>query len=357
MAFIDYDIRHYHLDFYPQVVDLLKYLLGSDHDCNKEYFKWKYHANPFTELPLGIMALYRGEVVGFRGYFATRFRINGKNDKILSLCPGDTCVHPDHRRQGLSVAMGNKAAEEYSGRYPFFLNLTSTKISLHGYLRMGFFPLAPKTYLTRCTLGGLSRFLYYSKRKCERTPKWIMYGTFDDIIVSRKPRPEEMHTLIEGKKIGTDKIILYQDETFFRWRFSNNHNQYIFLYCMKNKILTGYVVIRMSPNKRRGFIVDYARTDEDAIEKILKFIIKTGYFDVISIYRFSLDDDIDRTVKYLGFKTISLFRAIEKKISGELPLLIRPVRHNYSDKDFFVEGLDLRKIDNWHIKGICSDDA
>ena len=59
----------------------------------------------------------------------------------------------------------------------------------------------------------------------------------------------------------------------------------------------------------------------------------------------------------LGFKKISLFRIIEKRIKGELPLLIRPVKHNYSDSEFFVEGLDLRKIENWHIKGICSDDS
>jgi len=88
---------------------------------------WKYDDNPYTESPLGIMALYKGKVVGFRGYFATRFQIKGKNDKIISLCPGDTCVHPDHRRKGLSVAMGNRASEEYSGKYLFFFEFVFDK--------------------------------------------------------------------------------------------------------------------------------------------------------------------------------------------------------------------------------------
>jgi GNAT superfamily N-acetyltransferase len=357
MDFDEYEIRHYHPEFYLQVIDLLKYLLGSDDACNQDYFKWKYNDNPYTERPLGVMALYQGEVVGFRGYFATRFGINEKNDEIISLCPGDTCVHPDHRRKGLSVAMGNKAAHEYTGKYPFFLNLTSTKISLPGYLKMGFLPLASKTYLTKCNSAGLVRYLFHSKRQCVGQAKKIPFGTFDDIIVSQQPRPEAMHALVERQVVPADKIVLYQDKRYFRWRFSNKHNQYVFLYRMKNNILSGYAVIRMSSNKRRGFIVDYARTDEDSIEKILKFIIKAGCFDVLSIYRFSLVDDINRTVRYLGFKTVSLFRAIEKKISGELPLLLRPVKQNYRDQDFFVEGLDLRNIENWHIKGICSDDA
>jgi GNAT superfamily N-acetyltransferase len=120
MVFDEYEILLYHSEFFPQVVDLLKYLLGNDHNTNRDYFKWKYDDNPYTESPLGIMALYKGTVVGFRGYFATRFQIKGKNDKIISLCPGDTCVHPDHRRKGLSVTMGNRASEEYSGKHLFF---------------------------------------------------------------------------------------------------------------------------------------------------------------------------------------------------------------------------------------------
>jgi hypothetical protein len=37
-------------------------------------------------------------------------------------------------------------------------------------------------------------------------------------------------------------------------------------------------------------------------------------------------------------------------------LMIRPVKRNYSDNDFWVEGLDLRKIESWHTRGICYDD-
>jgi hypothetical protein len=204
---------------------------------------------------------------------------------------------------------------------------------------------------------GMIKFLFNAKKRFNQIAPRIPFGTFDDIIVSRQPRPKEMHVLIERQEVSADKITLYQDEDFFRWRYANKHNKYVFLYRIKNEVITGYIVIRVSPNNRRGYIVDYTQEDETSIEKILKFIIKASCFDVLSIYHFSLTDNIKHRLQDLGFKKVSLFRAIERRIKGELPLLIRPVKNSYSDKDFFVDGLDLRKIENWHIKGICSDDS
>jgi GNAT superfamily N-acetyltransferase len=149
LIFKDYDIVPCESEFYPQVIDLLKYLLGSYKKRNTDYFKWKYIDNPNLEYSPGIMALYNGKVVGFRGYCPLQFRINDKRDSILSLIPGDTCVHPDHRRKGLSVIMDNKVAEEYIGKYSFFLNMTATKNSLPRYLKMGYHSLISKEYLTK----------------------------------------------------------------------------------------------------------------------------------------------------------------------------------------------------------------
>ena len=357
MGFDEYEINLYCSEYFLQVVDLMQYLTGNDQDINRYYLKWKYEDNPYTEFPLGIVALYKGKVVGFRGYFATRFQIKGRNDKIISLCPGDTCVHPDHRRKGLSVAMGKKASEEYTGKYPFFLNLSSTKISLPGYMRMRYIPLTTKAYLSRCSINGLVKYIFNANKRFDQIDPKISFGIFDDIVVSQQPRHKEMHILIAGQEVSAHKITLYQDEDFFSWRFANKHNKYVFFYRIKNTVTTAYMVIRISPNNRRGFIVDYGQVDETSIEKILKFIIRARLFDVLSIYRFSLNENIKFTIQDLGFKKVSLFRTIERRISGELPLLIRPVKQNYSESDFFVEGLNLRIIENWLIKGICSDDA
>jgi GNAT superfamily N-acetyltransferase len=357
LTFKNYEIQPYCSEFYLQVVDLLKYLLSSNQDHNKNYFNWKYNENPNSEFPLGIIALHKKKVVGFRGYCPLRFGIKGKdNNKMIALIPGDTCVHPDHRLKGLSVEMGNKAAEEYTEKYPFFLNLTATRNSIPGYLKMGFFPFASKVYLTKCNALGLAKYLFASKRQNGNSNKKIPYGTFDDIMVSPLAKTKEMEVLIDRERVNADKIVLSQDENFLRWRFSNKWGQYIFLYYIKDKTVSGYVIMRLSQNKLRGFIVDYAGEKETYIESILKFIIKTKCFEVISIYSHCVTHEIEGIVQNLGFKKASLFRSLERKINGELPLLIRPVKQKFSDNDFWIEGLDLRKIENWHVKGICYND-
>ncbi len=66
-----YDIKLYRSDLMSQVVNLLQHLWGDDTGGNLPYFKWKYIDNPYTEHPPGIVALYKGNVIAFRGYFAT----------------------------------------------------------------------------------------------------------------------------------------------------------------------------------------------------------------------------------------------------------------------------------------------
>ena len=109
-----YDICLYTPEMMPQVVDLMAHLWAEDPRARQAYFRWKYVDNPCTEGPLGIVALSRGGVVGFRGYFAARYEIPDRTRDLIVLCAGDTCVHPDHRRMGLSVTMGNLAMEASS---------------------------------------------------------------------------------------------------------------------------------------------------------------------------------------------------------------------------------------------------
>lgn len=132
-------------------------------------------------------------------------------------------------------------------------------------------------------------------------------------------------------------------------------NKYVFYYYRQNNIITGYIVMRLAKHNRRGYIMDYAANDSKVIEKILTFIIKMKHFDIVSIYNYSLDDNLSQIFKNLRFKTNSLVRIIERKLQGEWPILVRPVKRNYAESDCFIEGLDIRRIESWAIKGICSD--
>jgi len=355
MTSSEYYITPYRPEFRTQVVSLLRPLWGHDGEGHGPYFQWKYEDNPYTESPLGIAALFQGQVVGFRGYFATRFEITGDNDALIVLCPGDTCVHPDHQRKGLSVAMGNLAMEEYAPKYRLFLNTTCTRNSLPGYLKMGFLPLAPKVYVTRCSLLGLVKHTLSAPERAPLEASWIQWGRFKNILVSASPRPEEMSSLVAGQDRKDGSIRLYQDEVFLAWRFGNPRNKYVFYYGMEGDSATGYVVMGVSPNNRRGYILDYAENNSSVIREILRYVIRAKHFDLLSIYDFCLDDTWRHTLKGLGFKTHSLVRIIERRIHGELPLLIRPVKEAFTESDFFIEGIDSRKIENWSFKPIFPD--
>jgi hypothetical protein len=310
-----YEIIPYRPELRPQVVSLMQYLWGKDIDGNRAYFKWKYEDNPYTESPLGIVGLKKGAVVGFRGYFATRFQVGERNDSLIVLFPGDTCVHPNHRRKGLSVIMGNLAMEEYALRSRLFFNTTCTRNSLPGYQKMGFFPLTPKFYLTRCPHLGLLQYIPAAHESLPLSASRVRFGRFDNILVSSQPKPEAMSSLVAGriKKGGT--IRLFQDEDFFRWRFCSPLNKYVFYYWMEEDRTTGFVVMGISPNNRRGYILDYAENAGSAIEEILKYVIEARPSNLLSIYDFCLEDTLRHTVKGLGFKTHGLVRIIEKNFT------------------------------------------
>ena len=153
------------------------------------------------------------------------------------------------------------------------------------------------------------------------------------------------------------KIKLFQDEQFFNWRFQNPQRKYVFYYLLDGDRAVGYTVVGFSANNRRGFILDYAQTDDSAIETILGHAAGARHFDVISVYDFCLERKLANALGRLGFRHHNPIRLLERRLDGELPLLIRPIQETYANEDFFIEGLDSREIENWLLKPICSDGA
>jgi GNAT superfamily N-acetyltransferase len=350
-----YEVTPYQSEFKTQVADLMQYLWGGDSASNLAHFKWKYEDNPHTSGPLGIVALQGEQVVGFRGYFAARFELSGRNDNIVLLRPGDTCVHPEHRRTGLSVAMGNLAMQEYADQHPLFLNLSCTRSSLPGYRRMGFLALAPKASVARYSLFGLARYILAPKEQLPWAVGDFAFGRSVAVLVSDSPRPEEMAALIAAQTRQDARLRPHQDAAFFRWRYRNPRQKYLFYYLMQDGGLSGYLVLGLSPNNRRGYILDYEGEGGSALRQILVHIIKGKKFDVLSIPSYGVDAALGPVLKAVGFRSKSLVRIIERRLHGELPVLVRPVKKDFAEDDLFVEGVDVRRIENWALKPICSD--
>lgn len=351
----EYEIELYQSKHKEETVDVLQHLWGEDLENNTSYFTWKYEDNPYTKRPLGIVALIKGHVVAFRGYYATGWEIPDRNHKFIMLSPTDLCVHPDHRLQGLSIAMAKKGTDTFSGSYRIFLNTTTTRPSYPGYLKLGFFPLVEKSRISKYSLNGMAKFLMFRKKQKDYSRARIQLGQFDNILVTGEPKPEDMARVRHSHIYDGHKLQPTRDEVFYRWRFKHTRHQSLFYFALEGDIVTGYVVIRLTKNKRRGNIVDFAESQASTIEKILKFLIKAKHFDVLSIYTYSADGQILPSLIKLGFKEKNLLRRMEKRVFGELPLFVKPAVNIPKEADWSYEGLDIRKAENWSIKEICSD--
>lgn len=349
-----YELCQYRSEHSGGVLALLSGFWGGDLRTNEAYLKWKYEDNPNTDKALAYVALRDGEVVGFRGYFATRWHIMGDDCETVVLSPGDTFVRSDHRGSGLSISMGRQAMREYSSTYKVFLNLSSSRASVPGYLKMGFTPLALKTYLNLYSTPGVIKFFVSSLTK-SISRREVAPGQIGNIIVQKTPRPQDMSEVISSRNNKARRLSLIQNKAFFQWRFSNELRDYLFYYQREENRTTGYLVIRCSPNGHRGYIVDYASVDDISMKKMFEAVAGAGHFDILSVLNVNLDEDFLRLLRRIGFRARGLMATAEKRKRGEWPMLVRTVREDCVEEDWFVGGLDIRRNETWDIKEICSD--
>jgi hypothetical protein len=219
---------------------------------------------------------------------------------------------------------------------------------------MGFVPIAQKRYLNQYTLRGFSRYILATWKNLKQDTN-IKDGELENIEISKKPKPEAMAELALSQEHPSGIIYPDQDENFFQWRFANHRKKYVFYYCKDKKEIKGYLVIRVSPGGGRGFIVDYNASNADVAKRLISFPVKHRHFSIMSISAYSNTHRFTPAMIESGFRQRSILRIIEKRIEGEWPLLLRPVRENFTERDFYLGNLDIRHIHNWALKEICSD--
>ncbi|MBL7068232.1 MAG: GNAT family N-acetyltransferase [Candidatus Omnitrophica bacterium] len=356
MKYGDYEIKRYKPKFVPQIANLERHLWSKDIPRNISYFRWKYEENPFAKEPVGVIALYKGRVVGFRGCFVSKWKAGDNESQTLLLSPADICVHPDHRRRGLFTIMTESIIAEFGDReYNAFINLSSNKLSIPGYLKMGWIPVADKSFIRRDSLKAVLSSIFMKKIKFSLYRGPVEYGRFGDIEVSRNPKADEMDSIVRKQKILSDNgMRLFKNLDFFRWRFQNNRRKYVFYYYWRNGAVSGYVTLRASGDNEIGRIIDYGESSDNAIEKILRFIIRNRQYDILNIWNINLGEEITRALRNLRFDMRD-FGKRTKGSEGRLPILIRPLKKEYREANWFINEVDIRNIANWKIDEICSD--
>ena len=313
----EYKIVPYNPEFLDGVVKLMKDLWGRSIGERLAYLKWKYHDNPYADKPLSIITLHGKKVVGCRGYCAVPWQVNGSG--VAALMVGDTLVERSHRRRGLSIMMGRKACEEYSSEYKFLLNMEANAKATGGYLKLGFHPL-------------LDKRMQISFAKMDKSG-------IENVVVSDKPDLQMIH------QPTTDKIVLRPDSEFFNWRYKSNlPYKYKFYYHNQD-----YIIIGQLPKNDTAHILDYTENDISSFEILLKCIRHTPSIVTLSIRTMNLSENVSIVLKKLKFKDNNI------KNKNLCPILVRPVAPNPTEEDWFLNGLNMRDINNWELKGICSE--
>jgi GNAT superfamily N-acetyltransferase len=351
--------RHEHRD---EVLDVMGYLWGVRGEMAESYFQWKYLENPARVDPPGMVAIHGGKVVGFRGYFPNRWTLLGR--KLVILSPCDTCVDPAHRRRGLSVRMGYEAMVQYAGNHRFFLNLSSSESSLPGYKKMGFFPLVPRTSAVKYTtreyirlgfrkvgLHGLGEYLSRC-RHLELSGQSHPSGSYR-VQTTGETLPVEMAEIIAASP-GGGRLQLDRDSDLYTWRFRNPRRTYAFHYLIEGSQPVAFVAMRLAP-KNQGDILDYGGSAKE-LEILIRSVLGSGFYRSLSTWDFALRDGIGPCLGSLGFVKAAFpdFLRSSSKME-DLPLLLRPVRAESEEQDWFIGEVDLRRKENWQISGICSE--
>ena len=343
----DYTFTPYTQNDIEEIVALESHLWGDDLEANKRKFIWKHRQNPFLRQDVGVVARCGEHLVGFRGFTVTDWQVRDVPISVLS--PSDVVVHPDHRRKGLFAQMNLMAMQWYCDDYRLFVNLSSNRYSTPGYIKLGWKPIAYKTFLKHIRFSRLLKNRFSGKESASFT-----LGRFEDIEVIDRFRADKMSELCVSSVQFSDTIHVIKNESFFNWKLTGPHRQCVAYYHYNRSDMDAYVILTFKDGKALVYDFD-EKENSQGVAKIITFILGENDFLVLYFVDVSLSK---RLRTFLGKNHFYGYRMIDKIRLGEsygLPFLIRPVKETYGEDDWYIEGVDTRDVAHWTIRPICSD--
>lgn len=328
-----------------QLIKLLAFKWkGKNRKQIEQQFTWRYESNPFDTTAAIFLASHENEITGFRGVIVQTLILNSEQYK--GFMPADAIVHPSFRRMSvfsqLNTTIISRIHDRYSGK-AFVLNLTSNKMSRSGNLKQGWqrAKTCKKTYY-RVSRYNYLRYLITKNKIPSNTSDLIAEQENMRFEFSNTIRAREL-ALFWEKHRPENKITALRNEDYYSWRYLAPGSDYVFLYATIQGKLEGYLILRKG-RWSKYTLEEYHATSLEILKKMLVLAQKKLAVTVLKTETMSNDQRI--ILRDAGFEQRSGVLSVLWK-PKQIPILVRPMLVEPGEKDFFIQNMDIRDMENW----------
>lgn len=341
-------IKPFEEKYTVQCADLEKYLWKEDADMRLKRFKWTYLDSPNYHSNLSVIAVNENdEVMGFRGLFVNKFKVLGEDVVVAQIA--DTIVSPKARRMGIFNKMNVFAFKQLEKEnVSFILDTGPSWPPYYGYKKLGFEDLAPFHNVYKYYVGRIiARKLGVSKKitnEIMEERRGLRYYVTTQIS-------DELLYKIEGSD-NSDKIHSSVDFDNLKWRSQKPNKKYVYAYTLD------------SDNNIESFImfstVDFEffslglliGNNVDAFRYSMKLFEKVCNPTKVMAWDFAINDLHRYILSKLRFYPIPFLSKFRKNP----PALVYSVQLNEEGyRNWIINGIDIRDINNWNLSRIDMD--
>lgn len=343
------EFRKYSNDDFGEVVNLLTLLWDSkDLSLNKEFFKWKYNNNPFTQTVLAFVATDDNKIISFRGYVAAEFRL--KDNKYPIALLSDTISLPEYRGKGIFRKLTDFSLK-YLCNLNYFkaiLNLSPSWTPTRGYFEFGWVGLAEQVAFYSIKIPN-----FISIEPTFTGDKTIRYRDFI-VVISKNKLEAELIDFYKKNKHYT-QLESNKTERYIDFKYGNPALDYVFIYLFKENRIVNFISSYFYSHRKLK-LLEIGKFNYTELKNMLNAIHKTFRPHLISYFSIvTLEEHFNVSNKVFTFNSKNL---IFKKLFGKNkpPRLIRATDYELKENSWFLNSIiDIRLRKNWILNPIDSD--
>lgn len=332
-------------EYTEQCADLEKFLWKGDFEERLKRFKWTYIDCPNYSKPLSVIAVNENdEVLGFRGYFINKFIINRKPITIVQLC--DTVVSDKARRMGVFQKMNNYSLEILNeNNISLIINLSPSWSPYHGYKKIGFEDLADFHAMYRFDFESLLKLkVLKSIREWKKRKAIVHNSDGNSFVITQKISDEILKQVIKLDKHKRIHSSTQIDN--LKWRTNRPNRNYIYAYVLDEfEVLQSFMMIKTVDYYQYDLGL-YLTNELCTLNKLMK-IFRREYKPAIFVaWDFAMEKSEKNNLNKLGMLSIPFINKFRKNP----PALLRTLKTNHDGSlNWIIDGVDIRKVENWSI--------